>query len=297
MTVGNSVELYRVVTGDGLKLEGLLTSPETPSQSFPISAVLLVHGTGGSFYAGGVLEHFTREAVEAGLFVLRVNTRGHHMVARISGPKRSVWGGAAYETISDCRWDLSAWITFLLERGHDRIALVGHSMGAVKAIYAMAHDWHQSVHFVIAISPPRFCHQKLLSHPLGALVRNHYQQASELVEQGLGEQLISVQEPLAMLITAEGFLAKYGRNDEYDYFRFLPNLPCRCLILTGSESVRISSAFADVPEDLTKLIAEHPNLSIRFELIEGADTGYSACPKEPFHRTVRWLQAFGEKSP
>ncbi len=289
---GDASELCRVVTGDGLRLDGWLTSPRTLSENFPVSAVLLVHGTGSSFYAGGVLEGFASQAVEAGLTVLRINTRGHDLVARIAGAGKSGWGGAAYEVISDCRWDLSAWITFLLERGHDKIALVGHSMGAVKAIYAMAHDHHEAVRFVVAISPPRFCHQKLTSHPFGALVRQHYERAKELVEEGLGEHLISVRQPLGMLITAEGFLAKYGRNDDYDYFKCLPKLPGPCLILTGSESVQISAGFTEIPEDMAKFLAEHPHLPLRFELVEGADTGYSTCPMEPFHRARRWLRSF-----
>jgi pimeloyl-ACP methyl ester carboxylesterase len=290
MNVGNSSELCRIVTGDGLQLEGLLTSPKMPCEHFPVSAALLVHGTGGAFYSDGVLEQFSLQAVDAGLFALRINTRGHDMVARIAGS--SAWGGAAYEKISDCRWDLAAWITWLSERGHDKIALVGHSMGAVKAIYAMAHDWHESVRCVIAVSPPRFCHRRLLTPPAGALFRRDYERAGERVEHGRGDELLSVWQPLAMLITAEGFLAKYGRNDEYDYFKFLPKVPCPCLILTGSESVRVSPAFADVPEDLANLIAEHPNGPLRFELIEEADTGYSACPTEPFHRAERWLRSF-----
>jgi hypothetical protein len=58
--------------------------------------------------------------------------------------------------------------------------------------------------------------------------------------------------------------------------------------------VRISSAFFDVPDDLAKLMAEHPQLPLRFELVEGADTGYSTCPTEPFDRAERWLRNFAD---
>jgi alpha-beta hydrolase superfamily lysophospholipase len=132
-------ELCRVVTSDGLTLEGLLCTPGSAAGDFPVSVFLLVHGTGSSFHAAGVLESFACQAVEAGVGVLRINTRGHGLVTRFAGTERAVWGGAAYETISDCRPDLAAWIGFLQEQGHERIGLVGHSMGAVKAIWVVQH--------------------------------------------------------------------------------------------------------------------------------------------------------------
>ena len=285
-------ELCRVRTGDGLILEGLLEeSSENSSCELPVSAFLLVHGTGSQFYASGVLETFARQAMESGASVLRINTRGHDLVTRIPGPKPSVWGGAAYETISDCRWDLSAWIGFLAGRGHDRIALAGHSMGAVKSIYAQARDSHQAVRCVVGISPPRFCHERLMSHPLAGPFREDFERARELVAQGQGDQLVSVRQPLPLLLTAEGFLAKYGPHDEYDFLKSLPVLGVPALILIGSESARTSPAFAGVPEDVMELIANNPDRALSFELIEGADTIYSTCLEEPYRRTKRWLRS------
>ncbi len=294
MEWGGRRELCRVLTGDHLHLEGLLNEPEVSSGDFPVSAVMLVHGTGDSFYSGGVLEEFSRMVVERGIAVLRINTRGHDVVTRIAVRDRSVWGGAAYETISDCRQDLAAWIGFLKERGHRQIGLVGHSMGAVKAIYAQGHDWHEEVRCVVGISPPRFCHQRLISHPLAQPFREDFHRAEKLVSQGQGDQLLSVRQPLPLLLTAAGFLAKYGPTDEYDFLKPLPKLGCPGLILLGSESVRTSPAFAGVPEDVVQLITEQPNLPLAFELIDGANTGYSTCLGEPFRRSERWLESLAK---
>ena len=62
--------------------------------------------------------------------------------------------GAAYEIVDDCRHDLLAWLDLLRERAGPRIALVGHSLGAVKTIYALAHE-DVPLQCAIAISPPR----------------------------------------------------------------------------------------------------------------------------------------------
>lgn len=275
-------------------MEGLLLPAETTGKKFPVSALVLVHGTGSHFYSGGVLERFSRQAQVAGLTVLRINTRGHDVVTRLAGRQGAVWGGAAYETISDCRQDLAAWIAFLNERGHSRIGLVGHSMGAVKAIYAQAHDRHPAVGCVIGISPPRFCHERFLSHPACGPFREDLQKAQAFVAQGQGHQLMSVHQPLPLLLTAEGFLAKYGPHDEYDFVKHLPNIHCPSLILVGSESVRTSPAFGGIPDDLRQLLADHPHQPLTFELIEGADTVYSTCPDKPFHRVEHWLQNVAE---
>lgn len=288
MSVGTT-ELCRVITGDGIPLEGLLFPADPAEKEFPVSALVVVHGTGSHFYAGGMLERFSHQARAAGLTVLRVNTRGHDLVTRISGRQGPFWGGAAYETISDCRHDLAAWIAFLTARGHARIGLVGHSMGAVKSIYAQAHDRHSAVGCVVGLSPPRFCHERFLTHPACDPFREDLQKAQTLVAQGQGQQLMSVRQPLPLLLTAEGFLAKYGPHDEYDFLKHLPNLNCPGLILVGSESVRTSPAFASHPDDLRQFQRAHPNQPLTFELIEGADTGYSTCPDKPFPHFEAWL--------
>ena len=262
-----------------------MISPKQPGRDRLISVFLLVHGTGSNFYAGGVLERFAQQAAEAGHHVLRINTRGHDLVTRI-GRKNL---GAAYETVSDCRSDLAAWIRLLAEEGFERIALAGHSMGAVKSIYAQALDQHSAVGHVIGISPPRFCHARLTENPAAAAFRVDFERATELVSQGMGEQLLSVRQPLPMLLTAEGFLAKYGPEDDYDYFKYLPKLNCPSLIVIGTASVEHSPAFAGVPGEFEQLLTRHPDLPVSFELIEGADTAYSKHTDEPFQSVQRWF--------
>lgn len=286
MSVGLPSELCRAVTPDGLPLEGISLPPAKPAPDRFVSAFLLVHGTGSHFYAAGVLERFSEQASRAGFAVLRINTRGHDLITRIKGRHF----GSAYETVSDCRLDLAAWIPFLLEGGHNRIGLVGHSMGAVKAIYAQALDRHPAVRCVIALSPPRFCHARLMENPAFGEFRDDYERAKDLVEQGNPQQLMTVRQPLPLLLTAEGFLAKYGPHDDYDYFKYLPRLSCPGLILIGTKSVQASPAFAGVPEELHDLLAKHPESPVTYELIEGADTAYSEHSEEPFLRANRWLK-------
>lgn len=280
------VELCRVTTPDGLLLDGALHRPSATTE-LPVDVFLLVHGTGSNFYAPGVLETFAEQSERAGVAAVRINTRGHDGMARIPGTQRSVAGGASYEIISECRLDIQAWIDELANRGFSRIGVVGHSMGGVKSIYALAHDAHPAVRCCIGISPPRFCHANFMHHPQADGFRADFQHAQQLVADGRGDELMTVKQPLPMLLTAEGFIAKYGPHDEYDYLHYLPKLTCPTLILIGTESVRTSPAFDGLPEELERLAVQHQHLEL--ELIEGADTNYSACLEVPFERARQWL--------
>lgn len=284
-------ELCRVRTDDGLLLDGSLSIPadEKPS-TLPVDAFLLIHGTGSNFYAPGMLKTFAGQAVAAGVSVLRVNTRGHDQMASISGANGTIRGGAAYETIAECCHDLNAWLDFLVGRNFERIALVGHSMGAVKSIYSQAKSQHPAVQQVIAISPPRFCHQQLTSHRQGADFRDDFTRAQQLVADGKGDALITVRQPLPLTLTAAGFLAKYGPHDEYDIIRHLPQMNCPVLIVIGTESVAASPAFYGLPDEVQQLAAEHPQIAL--ELVDGANTGYTTRREIPFLRTAAWLSQF-----
>jgi pimeloyl-ACP methyl ester carboxylesterase len=281
-------ELRQVLTADGMSLDGAFTRSDAPELSnLPVDAFLLVHGTGSNFYAAGVLESFARQATETGHAVLRVNTRGHDGVSSISGTRGSVPGGAAYETISDCRHDLHAWLDDLVSLGYFRIGLVGHSMGAVKSILTMATQPHSAVRCLVGLSPPRFHHAQLMADSRSEAFRADYAYAVQRVDEGRPEELMAVQQPLPMLLTAAGFLAKYGPHDDYDVISHLPQVSLPTLIVVGSGSVEHSPAFVNLPGAVLGIAETNECLSL--EIVEGANTGYSGHLDVPFERVQRWL--------
>lgn len=279
-------ELVHVETSDGLRLVGSLEVPQR-NDELPIDGFLLIHGTGSNFHAPGVLETFAGQAVKSGCAVLRINTRGHDGIASIPSKGRSVRGGATYETVSDCRQDLAAWIGLLEARGFRRIVLVGHSMGGVKAIYAQAHDRHASVVAVVGISPPRFCHEKLTSGPQGEEFRHEFARMQELIERGEVDSLVPVTQPLPFVATPVGYLEKYGPDDRYDYVRYLPLVERPVLILIGSESAATSAAFGGAPETLVSMRPASPH--VECQVVAGANISYANDPRVPFDLTAKWL--------
>ncbi len=283
-----TVELCRVTTADGLLLDGSLVQPGRSAPNLGIDACVLIHGTGSNFTTPGLLETFAEQSNQAGLPVLRVNTRGHDLMARIPRKTGSVLGGAAYESISDCRHDLTAWVEFLIERGLRRVALVGHSMGGVKAIYAVSRGVSAGVAALVAISPPRFHHTGLLRHKLASQFREDYRRAEALVARGEGETILQVRQPLSLVMPASGFVAKYGPHDDYDILKLLPHVACPTLVLIGSESAKSSPAFEGLAAHLTKLASHQTRLTVR--TIEGADISYASQPGAPFEAMVEWLR-------
>lgn len=279
-------ELVRVTTADGLSLDGaLVVSPY--AAALPVDAFLLVHGTGSNFYAPGILEVFARQATQAGAAVLRVNTRGHDGISSIPGSGRAVKGGAAYESIAECVHDLRAWTDLLVARGCRRIVSAGHSMGGVKAIFAQARDPHPHLAAVLAISPPRFCHDRLANGPRGDQFRNEFVRMRELVALGRPDALVPVNFPLPFVATPAGYLEKYGPDDPYDYLPCLRMITSPVLVLIGSESAETSAAFAGAAESLAELRPTCPHITV--EMVAGANINYSNAPHVPFDRTARWL--------
>ena len=282
-----NVELIRAKTADGVLLDGSLQRPAGVVSTSPDTAWLLVHGTGSNFYSSGVLQSFAEQLVHGGHSVARINTRGHDIISTLPGGRMPLSGGAAFESIADCVHDLRAWVDELIRRDFSRVVLVGHSMGGVKAIYSQAHDPHPNVVAVVGISPPRFCHTEWQSSPQATAFRDHFRLATDLVASGRGGELMLVQQPLPLWLTAAGFLAKYGPHDNYDFIPLLPRLSCPTLLIVGTASVESSPAFKSVPDAVRQLQTSHPHLHL--QLVPGANTGYSGHLEAPAHLASEWF--------
>jgi pimeloyl-ACP methyl ester carboxylesterase len=284
-----AVELVRVETADGLFLDGSFQRPHQRG-SLPVDAFLLIHGTGSNFYASGVLEKFSQQALAGGTAVLRVNTRGHDGISSIPGRNGTIRGGATFERIADSPLDIAAWSDWLTNRGCEKPVLVGHSMGGVKAIYSQVQSGHASVKGIIGISPPRFAHERLAAHErAGPKFREEFARASDLLARGRGETLMAVTQPLPFVATASGYVEKYGPEDRYDYVPLLSRLACPALILIGSESVRTSAAFDGAPAAIAIAVASQTR--IVGEVIEGANIHYAGCDAVPYLRAAAWLRS------
>jgi pimeloyl-ACP methyl ester carboxylesterase len=285
-------EIVEATTSDGIRLHGAYypaPSSAVPSPSeVELDAVLLLHGAGGNFYGSTLFASLLPPLRQLGLAVLTVNTRGHDAVSSAATPGGVRMLGAAFETVDECRHDIGAWIGWLVQRGHPRVALAGHSLGAVKAIYSMALDGSAAVKRLIAMSPPRLAHSHFVGSPDADQFLGEYAEAERLVGEGKGETLMSVKFPIPYLVSAAGYVDKYGPAERYNVLKHVGQVTCPMLFTFGTIELRRGSAFQNLPEDLNDLAADKRDLKVA--VIAGADHFYTAARSELAGQIESWLR-------
>ncbi|HEX5102845.1 MAG TPA: alpha/beta hydrolase family protein, partial [Pirellulaceae bacterium] len=226
-----------------------------------------------------------------GVTVLNVNTRGHDSVfgASLGNIRRRF--GAAYEIVDECRHDIAAWIEFLVSRGHVRIALIGHSLGAIKAVYAQAHERWREVAAVIAASPPRLSYAAFINAPESSTFFESFSTAEQMAKEGRAEDLFTSKFPFPLLITANAYIDKYGPAERYNILGFAADLPCPALFIYGSKELEHGGiAFAGLPEALSSLPRAAPRQIVA---IDGADHLYTGLGEQLAAEIASWLRSQG----
>lgn len=298
------IELVRAVTSDGATLDGALArgarfqraqggdhatgTLETCPTTAPFDAVCLVHGTGGNFCSSTFFELLAQRFAERGVAALRANTRGHDGISTLvtgKGPRRQ---GAAFEIVDDCRHDLGGWVAWLKDNVGPRVALLGHSLGAVKSLYAVAQGL--TVEAVIALSPPRLSYSWFCKSTKAEEFLSSYRHAEALVAQGEPATLIEVKVPLSMHITAAGYCEKYGPDERYNYLNFLHAVRVPALVLFGAKEVLDNVAFQSAPEEVARWRDKRPNLTV--DVVPGGDHFYTGVRADAWQRIETWLSGW-----
>jgi Alpha/beta hydrolase family len=284
------VDLVQITTRDGLRLDGMFHEPARNARSsVGLDAVCLVHGTGGNFYSSTFFDSLGECLDALGIAWLRVNTRGHDGIstaATASGGRRL---GAAFEVVDDCRHDLAGWLDWLRQRRGGRLGLLGHSLGAVKCLYALAHEAQLGAACAIALSPPRLSYSWFCSSPEGPAFLETYARAEQEVRAGQPGTLLEVKLPLPFAIAAGGYVEKYGPDERYNYLPLLPRVGCPTLVTLGSKEVDSNMAFRAAPDEIRALSCRHPRVNV--EVIPGADHFYTGVRSELNACLAAWLKA------
>ncbi len=274
-------------TADGVTLHGAFHAGNSQASGLSVDAILLIHGTGANFYSSSLSQGLIPRLAEAGLPVLSVNTRGHDVIFNgrtTEGPRRM---GSAYEIVDDCRHDLAAWLDWLVAQGFSRVAVVGHSLGAVKAIYAQALEPHAATQAVAALSPPRLSHSAFAARARGAVFLSEYESAVIEANAKNTGALMDVRFPLPQMITVASYLDKYGPEERYDVLKFIDRVTCPLLVTYGTAELS-GMAFAGMPEALEERRPSMANLTL--SIVAGADHVYTGAYTEVTSRLLRWLQ-------
>ena len=253
----------------------------------------MLHGTGGNFYHSRFLTYVAERFTACGFACLVANTRGHDQIAtalvvQADGSTGSRLVGSAYERVDECRLDIAAWLKMLRSAGYDRTAICGHSLGAVKAVYAATHDHLPGVEAILAVSPPRLSYSQFAAGPRAAGFLADIAAAERHVAEGRPEALMEIRFPLPYVITAAGYLDKYGPAETYNILHHAGALPIPTLFTYGGLEIRSGAAFRGMPEALEELKARGANLSTA--VIARGDHNYTAVQDDLLNTVERWLR-------
>ncbi|MCH7727477.1 MAG: hypothetical protein IH991_13490, partial [Planctomycetes bacterium] len=236
-----------------------------------------------------LFEKITPALLDLGLAILWTNTRGHDGVYPAVATNRGRLG-AGYETVDECRYDIAAWVDLLVERGYRRVGLLGHSLGAIKAIYSHVQQPHPAVECIIAASPPRLSYSCFNNGERSEVFFESICEAERHVSEGRGKTLMEVQFPFPLLITAESYVDKYGREERYNIVKFVEQIDCPTLFTYGQlELEQGGVAFAGVPDALRANLTEPQRVVIT--TIPDADHLYTGVQESLAAHIASWLKA------
>lgn len=268
--------LMEVQCPDRIRLHGFLQCDGTPNSESMLW--IIIHGVAGNFYAPTLLSDISDALREIGHATLRINTRGHDQIAFASGS----WPylvGSSFEKIKDSYEDIGAWIKAASQWGFERIGIIGHSLGAIKAGYYAKHastaqGIDPALDRLILISPPRLNHETLKSDPkYGRTYQEDLARAEQLVLAGDSDRLLQIKFPQPLVISAGTYLDKYGKANEYDYLRWADKISAAHWIFGSLEVRGTRLNFANCDKLLQKTIQNRPRHTI--DVIEDGDHNYT----------------------
>ena len=284
------VDLVQVTADDGMRLHGALETPAAENAgkavASAVDAWLLIHGTGSNFYSAATLGGLAPKLLATGAAVLRGNTRGHDLIS--TGPTAHGRGlqGAAFERVDESPLDLEAWIALLRGRGYRRIGLLGHSMGAIKAIFTLTRENPPDVAALVAMSPPHLSYSYYCETDRAQEFLDTYRRAVELVEAGRGDELMLIRFPLAYYVSAAGFVDRYGPDEKYNVLKMLDRVACPTFVTYGSSEMQTEVTFRGMSDAVERLSGAAKSLEVA--VIAGADHIYTGCHDVLGARITRW---------
>ena len=279
-------DLVEVTTTEGIPLSGAYFAPADVSTSCSVDAILFFHGDGGNFYGSLYLELGQRMA-ERGIAFLTANRRGHDHLA--NGARGGPLAGYAFESVDDSRADFGAWLELLRAQGHRRIAIGGHSGGAVRAAYAQAKERFADVAAVIPVSPGEYDHQGIIALH-GEDFSGPFRESERNVAEGRSDTLLRPGVPWGSIWSARAFIDCFNRDNRYSVTTHAANTGCPTLFIFGSEECAVGGS-----QELPVCGAARRRLGAagyshaQVIEIDGANHGYIGREDELFETMLSWL--------
>lgn len=277
------VDLISVVNEDGLRLDGAFLAPESgmPPKG-PVDAVILIHGSTANFYTRATID-MAEDLRNQGYACLSLNTSAHDTVWYNQAD--STYYGVGFEILDRSRLDMRAGIDYLAGLGFQRIAILGHSMGAVRVGYYAATESDERVATVIPISPVRLSYSYMMDSEDAEEFRSMIQRADELEAQGKAQELMAVNYPIPQMFSAASYLDKLGPGERYNLVTLAPKIKVPVFAISGS--LETHSRLRDMARDLATAAVNSPRAE--YTIIEGGNHSLTNRREEAATAVLGWL--------
>ena len=290
-------ELVTTMTSDRVRLDGFYCEPGRQTEDdisrtavkLPVDGAVIIHGLSGNFYKSRLLKHLASQTLKHGLPTVMANTRGHDYLNSTARMGRAQTLGTAVEDVSESKFDLHAWAEFLADKGCKRVLLLGHSLGAIKSLFAQAHNPHPAVAALACLSATRLSETALLASEKGETFKEWLDKARGLVESGRGEELMFVSFPFPTWMSAAAYARKYGSGENLNWVRYASLVSVPTLCVFGQIEMNENPAFMGMQDDLNEITEAYSNFHV--EIIESADHFYSARALAASEKIMEWLSA------
>ncbi|MFA4937077.1 MAG: alpha/beta fold hydrolase [Patescibacteria group bacterium] len=291
------ISLERILTSDGLWLDGLFFKPQTKTNK----AIIWVHGLLGNFYGGGErVRILGKICTENNFSFVSFNTRGAGVMSRFSKQtsanikhknRKTIGGGL--ENFKESIWDIEAMIKFLQRRGFKKIYLVGHSTGANKVLYYMYKRCDRYVAGISLVGPMNdFAGKK---QELGSRYNSIIKKVKVLAKKNPHKLLPYLLSPVPT--TAARYLSLYTPGTPEDVFPYynkkakfkeLASVRAPILVLIGERDEYLDRS----PQNFVNIFKSKAVKTKKFvgQIIKSADHGFYNKEKNLAEAIVNWIK-------
>ncbi len=286
--MGHVEELVYAETDDGFLHAGVVIHP--PDRAPVANAIVWVHGAGANFYLRPYIL-LARELAAHGVTSILGNNRGHDFGFFVGFEgHRPVYAGQGWEYFEHAPRDIRAWTDFAERQGFGQVVLLGHSLGATKALYAQAQHGDERVRgLVLASAPARLQKQSTLP---AVLMR-----AQRMVRAGRGQDLLpwaslpggGTLSAYTYLNRAQAHLDCFGLDRGEPLVR---HITCPMLAFYGT-----NEEFMGTAHDLEYMQRNATNApSVALRMVDGADHTYTGHEREVAGMIAQWIKLLPEPS-
>ena len=273
--------LIMAMAEDGVILEGAVFAP-VGGQAGAIPIVWL-HGMAGHFYTTPFV-NLGRAVAGLGYTFISANNRGHDFGTMVYTPQGQMqMAGSGWELFSESPRDVAAWVASGAKRGGGKVALAGHSLGALKVAHYLGQRPDERVAGLIVASAPCAAHR---------LDPERVKLAEAMVADGKGMQLLPAAPGPASINTVSARTLADRAHTGIDAYGFdtasaaVTRVTCPILALYGTKEMAIGG-----PEAL-ETIERNAVASPRVEthMVEGADHSYYGHEQEIAAILAQWVE-------